>query len=159
MLVFLYNLYLKYGASTTYYPDIITHLVARQSEFLIAGFGYNASIEPSTIDPSMTLSIDGQILGRIVEGCNAVSVIILFIAFMISFFGGWRRTLLYSFAGMALIYTINIVRIALLTVGIHEYPAYSEVLHGTIFPAIIYGSVLLLWLGWVRSYQKTANAN
>lgn len=153
LLVLVYNAYLKYGGSTRFYPDFITHLVARQSEYLINALGYTAIIEPSTVEPAMNLTINGTALARIVEGCNAVSIIILFVAFMISFFERWKRTLLYIFAGIVLIYAMNITRIALLAIGIYKYPDYSHFLHGTVFPAILYGTVLLLWLGWIRSYK------
>lgn len=154
VLVFLYNLFLKYGASETYYPDIITHTVARQSELLIQGFGYDGHIEPSKVEPAMNLKVEGVQLGRIIEGCNAVSIILLFISFMLAFWGGVKRTLLFILGGATLIYVMNIVRIALLSIGIYKYPEYAEVLHGTIFPAIIYGTVFLLWLAWIKSYSK-----
>ncbi|MFC4634828.1 exosortase family protein XrtF [Dokdonia ponticola] len=154
ILVLVYNLYLTYGASDTYYPDIITHTVAQQSESVINTLGYDIKVEPSKVVPAMNLIMDNKVLAYVVEGCNAVSVMLLFISFMLAFFDGWKRTLLFIFGGVALIYGMNIIRIALLTIGIYEYPAYTELLHGTIFPAVIYGTVFLLWLGWIRSYKK-----
>lgn len=85
VLVLLYQAYLKYGASQTYYPDFITHLVAQQSELIIQSLGYDGVVEPSKIEAAMNLKINGQQLARIIEGCNAVSIILLFIAFMLSF--------------------------------------------------------------------------
>nr|WP_236642057.1 exosortase family protein XrtF [Dokdonia sinensis] len=155
-LVSLYNLYLVYGGSQTYYPDFITHSVAQQSELLIQGFGYDGRVEPSAIEPAMNLSVEGAPLARIIEGCNAVSIILLFISFMLAFWGGAKRTLLFIFGGSVLIYVINVFRIAILAIGIYEYPEYAEILHGTVFPAIIYGAVFLLWLAWVKSYTKPA---
>lgn len=154
VLVFLYNLYLKYGASDTYYPDIITHTVAKQSESIINAMGYNMKVVPSKVEPAMNLIVGNKVLARVVEGCNAVSVMLLFVSFMLAFFEGKKRTLLFIFGGVVLIYGMNVTRIALLTVGIYEYPEYTELLHGTIFPAVIYGTVFLLWLGWIRSYKK-----
>ncbi|WP_299685023.1 exosortase family protein XrtF [uncultured Dokdonia sp.] len=154
VLVMLYNLYLTYGGSTTYYPDIVTHTVAKQSESIINAFGYNMKVVPSKVEAAMNLTINDKVLARVVEGCNAVSVMLLYISFMLAFFDGWKRTLFYILGGVALIYVMNVTRIALLTIGIYEYPEYTELLHGTIFPAVIYGTVFLLWLGWIRSYKK-----
>lgn len=154
ILVLVYNLYLTYGASNTYYPDIITHTVAQQSESVINALGYDIKVEPSRVVPAMNLVMNNKVLAYVVEGCNAVSVMLLFISFMLAFFDGWKRTLLFIFGGVVLIYGMNIIRIALLTIGIYEYPEYTELLHGTIFPAVIYGTVFLLWLGWIRSYKK-----
>lgn len=154
VLVLLYNLYLTYGASKTYYPDLITHTVAKQSESIINVLGYNMKVVPSKVEAAMNLTVNNKVLARVVEGCNAVSVMLLFTSFMLAFFDGWKRTLLFILGGVALIYAMNVTRIALLTIGIYEYPEYTELLHGTIFPAVIYGTVFLLWLGWIRSYKK-----
>lgn len=155
VLVLLYQGYLKFGASQIYYPDIITHLVAQQSEQLIQSMGYNGIVEPSKIEAAMNLKINGKQLARIIEGCNAVSIILLFIAFMLAFWGGMKRTLLFILGGSVLIYSMNITRIAILSIGIYEYPEYANVLHGTVFPAIIYGTVFLLWFGWIRTFKIT----
>lgn len=152
--LFLYQLYLKWGASERFYPDYITHMVARQSELLINGLGYEGQVTPSRIEPAMNLKINGNQLARIIEGCNAVSVILLFFSFIIAFWGGRKRSLLFMFAGAVLIYCMNIVRIAVLSVGIYEYPEYATLLHGTVFPAIIYGTVFGLWLWWVSRFTK-----
>lgn len=152
--VTLYNLYLKYGGSSRYFPDIITHTVAKQSQSIITAFGYDMKVVPSTWEPAMNLTMNGKTLARVVEGCNAVSVMLLFLSFMLAFFGDMKRTLLFIFGGVALIYAMNVLRIALLTIGIYEYPEYADVLHSVIFPAVIYGTVFLLWLGWINSYKK-----
>lgn len=155
VLFFSYQLYLKYGTSTRYYPDIATHLVALQSESVILALGYDVTIEPSRVEPAMNLIQSGRVLARVIEGCNAISVMLLFVAFILAFFDGKKKTFLFILGGLVLIYAMNILRIALLTVGIINYPEHIELLHGTIFPAIIYGTVFLLWLGWISAYKKT----
>jgi exosortase family protein XrtF len=128
--------------------------VAKQSEILISSFGYNAQILPHQSELSMKLIVNEVYLARIVEGCNAVSIIILFIAFVLSFFGRLKLTLLYLLAGSVIIYAMNIIRIGILAVGIYEYPQHTEFLHSIIFPLIIYGTVFLLWVIWVRIYSQ-----
>ena len=152
--VTLYNLYLTYGGSSRYFPDVITHIVALQSQSIIAMFGYTIEVVPSTTEPAMNLSINGTVLARIVEGCNAVSIMLLFMSFMLAFFGNLKRTLFFMLGGLVIIYVINILRIALLSITIFEYPEYTDFLHGTLFPAIIYGTVFLLWFWWINSYKK-----
>ena len=148
-------MYLKYATSTQYYPDVATHLVALQSESVINLFGYDVTIAPNKREPAMNIISSGKVLARVVEGCNAISVMLLFVAFVIAFFDGKKKTFLFIFGGLALIYGMNVLRIALLTVGIIEYPEHTELLHGTIFPAVIYGTVFLLWLGWINAYKKS----
>ncbi len=154
VLTLIYNLYLEFFRSPIYFPDYITHLVAKQSEILISSFGYNAQILPHQSELSMKLIVNEVYLARIVEGCNAISIIILFIAFVLSFFGRLKLTLLYLLAGSVIIYAMNIIRIGILAVGIYEYPQHTEFLHSIIFPLIIYGTVFLLWVIWVRIYSQ-----
>lgn len=150
VLSLLYNAYLHFGKSETYYPDPITHLVAKQTSVLTSAFGYKAEIIPHPNEASMKLIINGNYLARIVEGCNALSVMALFAAFIAAFHQRWKPTLLYIFMGAVLIYCANLFRIVLLAIALYEYPQYEEVLHGVVFPAIIYGMVFLLWVLWVR---------
>lgn len=149
----IYNFYLNNFTSEIYYPEFITHTVALQSQELIEAFGYTTKIIKSTKDPSMRIGINGQYLVRIIEGCNAVSVMILFMAFILAFKTTWKKTLVYIFSGIAIIYALNLIRIALLTIALYEYPEYENFLHGTVFPAIIYGVVFLLWFIWVRNFK------
>ena len=151
--------YLNTSFTGNYYPDFITNSVAKQSSELISSFGYEAEVLPHDTETSMKLYINQTYLARIVEGCNAISIIILFIAFIISFAENFKKTFLFLFAGATLIYAVNILRIAILAIAIYKYPEYSDTLHGVVFPAIIYGMVFLLWMIWVRMLPKTTSEN
>lgn len=153
-LSFGYKLYLQYSTGSVYYPDFLTHFVARQCEFLLNVFGYNAEVIPHPDEPSMKLVVNGTYLARIIEGCNAISVIILFASFVIAFSGKLKTTIIYIILGSLLIYVVNLFRITLLAIGLFEYPEYADVLHTVIFPAIIYGLVFLLWIVWVNTFSK-----
>ena len=155
----IYNYYLTHFSSNAYYPDVITHIVALQSQELIEVFGYTTKSIKSTFDPSMRIGINGTYLVRIVEGCNAVSVMILFFSFILAFKTTWKKTLLYILGGLAIIYALNIIRIALLTIALYKFPDYEHFLHGTLFPAVIYGTVFLLWFFWVKNFKPTQNEN
>jgi len=154
LLALVYELYLKLGQSTVFYPEFITHIVSLQSEQIIAFLGYDTYITESPYNLSMRIAINGDFIVQVVEGCNAVSVIILFLSFILAFKKTWKQTLLYIFAGSVIIYTLNIIRIALLTIGIYHYPQHTEFMHGTLFPTFIYGVVFLLWVIWVRNFKK-----
>jgi exosortase family protein XrtF len=153
VLTLVYQFYLDNVESEVYFPEPITHIVALQTESLISFFRYETKIIPSHYDPSMRLGINGEYLVRVVEGCNAMSVIILFLSFVLAFKKDWKTTLLFILAGSVLIYAFNILRIALLTIGIYEIPKYQELMHGTLFPIFIYGFVFLLWIFWIRNYR------
>lgn len=154
LLTVLYALYLQLSKESTYPPDYITHLVAKQSSTLINGFGYDANVIPHEAQPTMKLFVEGQYLARIIEGCNAISIIILFVAFIVSFAQRFRKTLFFILAGAVIIYAFNILRIAILAIALYRYPDYEQTLHGVVFPGIIYGIVFLLWMLWVRIISK-----
>ena len=154
VLTFLYSWYLQSSDGSEYPPDFITNLVAKQSSDVLNGLGYDANIAPHESQPTMKLFVNNVYLARIIEGCNAVSIIILFVAFIIAFAQRWKKTLLFIVAGMALIYGVNIVRIAILAIALYKFPQYNEVLHSVVFPGIIYGMVFLLWMVWVRGLKQ-----
>lgn len=154
VLSFSYKLYLDYSDGSKFYPDYITYTVAKQTEFLLNDFGYKSATIPHPDEPSMKLIINNKFVARVIEGCNSVSVIILFVSFMIAFAGRFKTTFLYTLAGSALIYIVNLARIVILSIGLYHYPWRRDILHAVIFPMIIYGMVFLLWMFWVNRFTK-----
>lgn len=154
LLALIYNLYLQNFHSDDYYPDILTYLVAEQSEAVVAALGYESELQSGYPEATMHLYVEGKFVARIIEGCNAASIIILFVSFMLAFSGKLKTTLLFTLAGAVFIYVTNILRIALMAIGIYEYPWHAHFLHNIAFPLIIYGAVFLLWVLWITIYSK-----
>lgn len=154
-----YKLYLNASVGSQYYPDYVTNLVAYQSEVLLNTVGYNTEVARHPNEPSMKLLVNGKYIAKIIEGCNAISVIILFISFIIAFSGKLKTTVLFLLTGSVLIYAVNLVRIVILSIGLYHYPWRSEILHTVIFPAIIYGMVFLLWMLWVNRFSNIGKNN
>lgn len=159
VLTFAYKVYLDLSDGSKYYPDYLTNLVAVQSQSLLQTFGYDANIAKHPDEPSMKLIIHGKFVARVVEGCNSISVIILFISFMIAFADKFKTTFLYILAGSVMIYIVNLLRIAILSIGLYHYPWRREELHTVIFPLIIYGMVFLLWMFWVNRFANIQKTN
>lgn len=157
MLSFGYHLYLGFSNGSQHYPDYFTNLVARQTNTLLNGIGYNTNILPHPNEASMKVIINGKFVARVIEGCNALSVIILFLSFIIAFAGKLKSTLIYCFAGSIIIYAFNLIRIVILSVGLYRYPWRKEILHNIIFPLLIYGTVFILWMVWVNRFSKSVN--
>lgn len=159
MLTLMYKFYLDLSDGSKYYPDYFTNLVAKQSDLLLQSVGYDARIAPHPEEPSMKLIINDKFVARVVEGCNSISVIILFISFIVAFAGKFKDTFLYILSGSVLIYIVNLARIVILSIGLYNYPWRREILHTVIFPLIIYGMVFLLWMFWVNRFSKLEKAN
>ena len=154
VLTFLYQYFLNSFQTGT--ADSITHLVALNTEKLISWFYQLISIEKVANEPFFIIYFQNKGIARIVEGCNGVSVIILFISFIVAFSGSLKNTLLYILGGSLFIHLINVIRIALLTVLMYNFPNQSHILHGVFFPLIIYGLVFILWVIWVNKFSKYA---
>lgn len=137
----------------TFEPDGFTKFVAGQVEGLLKIFGQDAYVLPHQHEASMKLYYNQKFIARVVEGCNAMSVMILFMAFVIAFKGKIKHTFLFILAGIVIIHILNVIRIALLAVSLYNYPEYEHILHGVIFPLFIYGVVFGLWVIWVQKFS------
>ena len=157
LLSVLYSFYLKASASSGFFPDYFTNLVAHQSAAILDALGYNTVLFDNHARGGVYLTIKESYTVNIVEGCNSISVIILFVSFVIAFAEKFKKTFLFLLVGMVLIYIVNVARISLLVIALYKFPEYQEVLHSVIFPAVIYGMVFILWIAWVRMLNpKTA---
>lgn len=156
---FLYKIYLNQFDRETYEVDYFTKIVANQTVEILNLIVGEAKNLPHQTESSIKIFFKNKYLARVVEGCNAISVIILFAAFIFAFSNRWKKTGLYILIGILIIHILNILRIALLTYALYYYPAYEELLHGTIFPLFIYGVVFLLWILWVTKFSGYVKRN
>ncbi|WP_298416685.1 exosortase family protein XrtF [uncultured Kordia sp.] len=151
LFTFVYSLYLSNFDGI---PDGITRIVADQTVAIIDVFGYDSKVMLHETEPTMKLLVNDTYVGRIVEGCNSISVLILFITFVIAFTGNLKNTILFAVIGSICVYTANLLRIVVLGIGLYRFPEYEYMLHHIVFPTIIYGMVFLLWMFWVKKFSK-----
>jgi exosortase family protein XrtF len=154
LLALVYQFYLF--RSLRYEVDFITTIVTKNSQSLLKIVDPEVHIVEDRIDQNFKLFYKHKNIARITEGCNAVNVIILFIAFVVAFSGKWKPTLLFIIGGSVLIYVLNVFRIAILCVLLDRFPAQEHLLHGVVFPLFIYGVVFGLWIFWVTKFSKYA---
>lgn len=159
ILTFFYQLYLNSYDAVRFENDGFTNLVADQTKDVLLLFGQDAYTLPHPSQQSVKLFLNEKFIARVVEGCNAMSVMILFVAFVIAFKGKLKHTVLFILAGILIIHLLNILRIALLAIALYHYPQYEHILHGVIFPLFIYGVVFGLWVLWVQKFSLHAKAS
>ncbi len=131
----------------------LTTQVANQTVSLLNSFGYHVTSVQHDEEMSVKLLVGNVYTARVIEGCNSMSIIILFIAFIVAFSGPIKATVVYVLLGSLIIYIINILRIAFLTMMLYKYPDEQLILHNLVFPAIIYGTTFLLWVLWVQKFS------
>lgn len=156
LLTFVYQTYLGQFDVNKNETDSFTKLVAQQTEDVLLFFNCDVKTLPNSKEPAVNLYYNQKSIARIIEGCNALSVIILFISFITAFSGKLKPTLLFIVGGSLLIHILNVTRIALLCVLMYYFPKQQHLLHGVVFPLFIYGVVFILWIIWVNKFSKYA---
>lgn len=132
--------------------DPFSTWVMKQTVFAQNLFGYPSQMVPGKLQDETTwFFVSGEYVSRMVEGCNAVSVMILFLSFIFAFYKG-AKTFVFVGLGLLFLHIMNVLRIAGLNILIVELPQYSKIGHDYLFPAIIYGSVVALWLVWIKFF-------
>ncbi|SHF99953.1 exosortase family protein XrtF [Flavobacterium fluvii] len=159
LLTFVYESYLNQFDAKKFEVDGVTQLVAEQTKNGMLFFNFEAKVTPNAKEPAINLFYNQRHMARIIEGCNGLSVIILFISFVIAFSGKKRETILFIIGGSLLIHVLNVFRIALLSILLYYFPTREHILHGVFFPLFIYGAVFLLWIIWVNKFSKYATKN
>lgn len=156
ILTFVYESYLNQFDTSKFEVDGFTQLVSKQTQNAMLFLNLDANITPNTKEPAINLFYNQRHMARIIEGCNGLSVIILFISFVVAFSGKIRTTILFIIGGSLLIHVLNVFRIALLSILMYSFPEQEHILHGVLFPLFIYGVVFLLWIIWVNKFSKYA---
>lgn len=155
VLAFLYQQYLSsFGERKL---DPVTRLVGEHTKQVLGLFDSGATVEEDRSEPYIKLFYKQKYIARIIEGCNAISVVILFVSFVVAFSGKIKPTLLFIFGGSLFIYVLNVLRIGLLCVLMYQFPNQKQFLHGVLFPLFIYGVVFVLWLIWVNKFSRYAS--
>ena len=132
--------------------DPISTWVAEQTLFVQEALGYPTLLVPGKpVEETTWFYVSEKYVSRMVEGCNVISVMILFLAFILAFFKG-AKTFVFAAVGILVLHVMNVLRIAGLNILLVEFPQYSKIGHDYLFPAIIYGTVVVLWLIWIKYF-------
>lgn len=133
--------------------DNVTRIVTEQVASLLAITLPEISCVYSNVNPMSEIQYFGITFMVLIEGCNAVSVMILFVAFLIAFKGKLKHYLWFVPAGVVGLYLANLARIYLIGLIILYFPDWSNLAHDYIFPGVIYGTTFLLWVIWVKYFS------
>ncbi len=160
-LTLIYQWYLvQFDSALTFEVDGFTQTVANQVQWVLNFLNYDCVLTLHEHQASVKLKLNEVYVARVVEGCNALSVVILFAAFVVAFSGKWKQTIGFIVFGSLLIHVLNVLRIVLLSIALYYHPAQEAILHGVVFPLFIYGVVFGLWVIWVNQFsnyvEKTA---
>lgn len=158
LFILIYNWYLNHFLPHGL-PDPFTKFCAE-----LASKGFNIiGFESSTIhipgENYMRLIVNGKVGSIVNEGCNAISILIIFVAFILAFYTTFKQTLLYIICSLLGLFLMNIFRIILLTYIFRFHDSIAKVSHDYLFPAIIYGSIIILWIVWIKFFVSKRKIN
>lgn len=164
---FLFLFFTVYGLLSLFYKlylnsykgveiDFFTQLVSDQATWIVKVFDYPVSSFPSEKESGTNVFMGNKVTARVIEGCNAIAVMNLFVAFVIAFKGKLKTTVFFITFGLISIHVLNIIRIALIIIALYKYPEYEKILHDIVFPLVIYGFVFVLWLIWIQKFSNHA---
>ena len=122
----------------------VSHSVVRVSHAVLSVLGLDATMD------GRTLQLAGAAGVKIVNGCNGLSTIGLFMGFVVAFPGtAWRRALFLPL-GAVVIYLSNVARVSLLaSLQVYWTDAFTWI-HDLGAPAFFYLIVFGLWVGWTH---------
>jgi exosortase family protein XrtF len=138
--------------------DPLTHLVTRQSAWVISLFEPDIVTEPYTNSPEVSIKQREKVVINVFEGCNSINVMIVFLSFIVAFAGQWKDTLAFSAASLLLIYLLNLARVILLFFVAKYYPNSLYFFHKYLFTGGIYLVVFVLWYLWIQKFRKLQHA-
>lgn len=88
--------------------------------------------------------------GEIVDGCNGIAAIGLFLGFIYAYPGSWMPRIYFSIFGIAVIYLVNVARIVGLSYIQLYWPSGFDFTHDYSTTAIFYFVIFILWMIWAN---------
>lgn len=149
VLLFAYQFYLNSFKAQGLDP--YSRAIAEQVSFIQNKLNFPTLLFDDVPQEQVYFYVKKEYVTRMVEGCNAISVIILFVSFVFAFFKG-AKTFIFVAVGLLALHMMNVLRIVGLNIVTRDYPEYNKLAHDYLFPAVIYGSVVVLWLVWIKFF-------
>ena len=125
------------------------------SGFILQLFGFTLIPEPPADIIVRTIGIDGTTGVWVGDPCNGLEILAIFSIFMIAVPGPWKQKLWYWPMGMLCIHLINSIRIAVLAWLQSFGNEFVNFNHDYTFKIVVYSSIFVLWIIWIRKFVPT----
>lgn len=122
----------------------LSHNIASVSAGILSFFGQEVFLS------GRILGITGAPGVEIVDGCNGIAAIGLFLGFIIAYPGKWKPRLYFAIFGIGVIYIVNVVRIVTLCYVQKYLPGSFDFMHDYSTTAIFYIVIFGLWMIWAN---------
>lgn len=127
--------------------------LARSGVALLQALGFSAAVDAHT--PSLVLMAGEQ---SVIVGapCNGLVLYAVFAGFVLAFPGQWLRKAWFIPLGIALIWLLNVVRVAVLAINHHYSHRTVDFNHHYTFTVVVYACIFGLWMLWAQRMAKPA---
>jgi exosortase family protein XrtF len=132
--------------------DVISEWVALVSQKVIFMIGYDVTLVYSDLHPRILFYYNNVNYITVSEGCNGVSVMITFLASILSFKGAIKLKILFLSIGLLGVFLLNVMRVSSLFYVALNHRQWFSFLHEYAFTALIYTLVFLLFIFWVNKH-------
>jgi exosortase H (IPTLxxWG-CTERM-specific) len=146
LMIIFYIFWLSDYSQKSFQLDIVA-INARISSFFLNIFGMKTTAIKGTISsPAFSVSI--------ARGCDAVEAMALFASALLAFPSKWIPKIIGLFAGVAILFALNIVRImSLFLTGLY-YPKAFEFMHVEVWQVLFILFAVGLWIFWIKLTRK-----
>ncbi|MEQ9119285.1 exosortase family protein XrtF [Fulvivirga sp.] len=151
-----FSLYIVYYSYHKFiFPDTIffTDIAAYQTEYLLKLFGHNTSLTFDNNYPKIYLNRDNVVILAIYEGCNAATLYIILVSFLLSYFKPTKKIVLVIISSVLIMNILNIARIT----GLYYVSLYNPrefyFYHKYLFNGALLGAVILIWIFTIKKYN------
>ena len=100
--------------------------------------------------------MNGQAAVVVGPPCNGLILYALFGGFVVAFPGPWQRKLWYIPLGIAIIWGLNVLRVAALAINHHYAHASVDFNHHYTFTFVVYAFIFGLWMLWAQRLARPA---
>ena len=133
--------------------DLILHPDGRLDEFLSLSVIYISKIVLTFLGWTVhtyerIIWIEGTQGLEIVNGCNALKLMVLYSGFIICFGNEFKEKLGFLVIGITMIYLLNAIRIILFNLAILYFKQYWDIFHEFSPFLFFYPFILWLWYKW-----------
>jgi exosortase H (IPTLxxWG-CTERM-specific) len=146
LMILFYIFWLSEYSQKSFQLDIVS-VNAKISSFFLNILGMKTTTQVGTItSPNFSVSI--------ARGCDAVEAMALFASALLAFPSKWLPKIIGLFAGVAILFSLNIVRImSLFLTGLY-YPKAFEFMHVEVWQVLFILFAVGLWIFWIKLTRK-----
>ena len=104
-------------------------------------------------DNSCFISMNNKSILWVSNGCNALELYVLYLGFLLCVPTTAKRFFLFAAAGIATIFSLNVLRIAALALIAWKSPKYMDFAHHYAFTLIVYSFIFVGWILYSKRYE------